>query len=796
MILEKNNAKNSSAKLLPNFLIYLKEPATILDIKGNILVYNKNIQQLYDVEDSLFGHSNYFELCSSQRIDTPFESPQDLIDCIKNNQNNHQVISKHKNKVIQWVVSKIPLENECSGFLLLGHDISNVINNTLEQTFRDAMIDHIPAQIFWKDTDLVYLGCNKAFVDSLGLQSKQEVVGKTDFELPVSKKNSEAYRADDNVVIRTKQPKLNIEETQILEDGSDRILLTSKVPLFDASNKIYAVLGIYIDITEHKKIERSLQAANQAKEEFIRNMSHDIRTPLSGIIGISSLMERDAKTQEEKDRALMVNVSGEQLLSLLSSVLDIVSIDSSNENQLNEDVFDVRDLLKNLYELELPTIKLKNLELRITVDNEVPVWIQSDAIKIHRILLNLLGNALKFTEKGFIEIGAHLKSKSNNKLVLEFFVRDTGIGMAYLDQKKIFKQFYRINPSTQGIYTGYGVGLHIVKKYTQLLKGKINVESTLGRGTLVTVTIPMINSRKVSNPTHQKSLPFLLNNKKAPKPQISYLKGATQCLDRECSKPYILLIEDNAIALKMAEAILIQANCYVQSVTRGAQALVLFKNNVFDLVLSDLGLPDISGIELAHKFREFEQQSGRKPVPIIGLTAQTLTEAERITLGSGMNKMLVKPLRFELLQDVLREFIPAKSTLANADFAEGDILAEQLTQFPLLDTETGITNLGSEETLREILQLLIAEIPRDRQVMEKAYSQKDPRQLKQLVHKLKSGALYSGTIRLQQICQSLENSLKEDESQFSKKSVQLYQSLLIALDATTQTVQEWLERFQ
>ena len=220
---------------------------------------------------------------------------------------------------------------------------------------------------------------------------------------------------------------------------------------------------------------------------------------------------------------------------------------------------------------------------------------------------------------------------------------------------------------------------------------------------------------------------------------------------------------------------------------------MLFKNNVFDLVLSDLGLPDISGIELAHKFREFEQHSGRKPVPIIGLTAQTLTEAERKASGSGMNKMLVKPLRFELLQDVLREFIPVKNTLANADFAEGDILAEQLTQFPLLDTVTGITNLGSAEALSEILQLLIAEIPHDRQAIETAYSQNAPTQLKNLVHKLKSGALYSGTIRLQEICQSLEGALKNDDSQFSKKSIQLYQCLLLTLNATTQAVQKWLQ---
>ena len=671
----------------------------------------------------------------------------------------------------------------------------------MDESILTILLSFLPHAIFWKDIHLVFQGCNKQFAQQFGYEDPLEIIGKTDYDFPFPAHLIEAYRTDDQRIIATGVAKLNYEETQTQPDGTEKTVLVSKVPFYNKERTIIlGVLGIYTDITDRKNAEIELrfakekaEAANKAKEEFIRNMSHDLRTPLSGIIGMSALIEQDAKTIEEKERAQMVNSSGEQLSLLLNSVLDVVATDSALENRLNSSVFDVRELLNQLCELQLPTIKLKNLDLQIIVDSEVPRLIQSDPTKLHRILLNLLGNAVKFTEKGGIEIGLRLKKRNDQQHDLEFSIRDTGIGIALADQKKIFKRFYRINSSTQGIYPGYGVGLHIVKKYTQLLKGKIEVTSQLGVGTLVKLFVPIQIATGLVDETNLKRHTSLVKERFAGSEMVCNKKIIMQCMEKNCLKPYVLLIEDNVIALRTAETILIQSGCCVQSATNARQAMILFKNNVFDLVLSDLGLPDISGIELAHKFREFEQHSGRKPVPIIGLTAQTLTEAERKASGSGMNKMLVKPLRFELLQDVLREFIPAKNTLANADFAEGDILAEQLTQFALLDIENGITNLGSEETLREILQLLIAEIPHDRQVMETAYSQNNPTQLKNLVHKLKSGALYSGTIRLQEICQSLERALKDDDSQFSKKSVQLYKLLHLTLNETTQAIHEWLK---
>ena len=521
----------------------------------------------------------------------------------------------------------------------------------MDKLILNTLLNYLPHAIFWKDVNFIFRGCNKQFAQQFAYEDPTEIIGKTDYDFPFPPHLVEAYRADDQQIIETGIAKLNYEERQIQPNGTEKTVLVSKVPFYDEEKIIIGVMGIYTDITDRKKAENDLkraknkaETANQAKEEFIRNMSHDIRTPISGIIGMSSLIEQEAQTKKIKERAKMVNMSGEQLLTLLSSVLDIVAIDSAKESQMNLCIFNIRELLSNLYDLELPTIQLKKLLLHIHVENAVPTFIQSDPVKIHRILLNLLGNALKFTEKGFVEIKLGLKSKTNHKVILEFSIQDSGIGIAHQDQKKIFKRFYRVNPSTQGIYSGYGIGLHIVKKYIQLLKGQINMKSTPGKGTTFTLNIPalLVPSSNMNNNTVIESAYPPLRSKP------SAIKDSKQ--------PYLLLIEDNIIALKTVETIVKLAHCDFKSAMSGKEAFKLFQTEHFDLIFSDLGLPDISGIKLAQLFRQFEKKQGRNPVPIIGLTAQTLSEAEQNALLAGMNKILIKPIRYELLQNILKEF--------------------------------------------------------------------------------------------------------------------------------------------
>ncbi|STX52393.1 sensory box histidine kinase/response regulator [Legionella busanensis] len=617
------------------------------------------------------------------------------------------------------------------------------------------LINHLPHAIFWKDCNLVFQGCNRIFAKKLGFSEPQDIIGKTDFDL-LPAEAAVKYRRDDKMVIESGQAKLDYEETFIQPNGAKRTVLVSKVPFYDDKKVIVGILGIYTDITQRKKQEEQLkkakknsEAANRAKDEFIRNMSHDIRTPLSGIIGMSSLLEQEAHTHEEREHAHMLNISSEQLLILLNSVLEIVATGSAIEADSKLSKFNIYELIQYICDLELPAIKIKNLDLKVNIDKEVPKFIQTDQVKLHRILLNLLGNAVKFTNKGCIEIIVRLEKKCGNKTNLEFLIKDTGIGIKPEDKQKIFTRFYRANPSAQGIYSGYGVGLHIVKKYTKLLKGHIAVESHVGQGTTFSVTIPVY---VVAN-KHD-----LTTNDEA---QYTTTVVNTSVWLKNGDKPCILIVEDNAIALKTAETILKQANCQFQSAQNGARAIELFREYKFDLILLDIGLPDIYGNELTKIFRRIEQEENIIATPIIGLTAYSPANTEAMLLKAGMNKVITKPFRLAALNELLTIFVKDKVSTTD-NIAKPTSLANlffEVTKYPLIDVEQGINTIGSVSSLTELLQMLFNETPTHLKELEQAWHEENIVLMGRVIHKMKGGALCCGAAQMQYACHVFEQKL-------------------------------------
>jgi PAS domain S-box-containing protein len=669
--------------------------------------------------------------------------------------------------------------------------------------FVNELVDQIPAAIFWKNLQSVFMGCNKTFASFASLSSPQDIIGKTDFDLPWGESYAHLYRNDDREIINSKQPKKQIEENQTLADGSEIVLLTSKIPLFSRTGQVMGVLGIYHDITERKKMELSLQhakenaeAANRVKDEFIANMSHDIRTPLTGIIGISAILEQEVQKIEEKEHAHLVHVSGEQLLTLLNSVLDIVSIGDKQENHVKIKSININQLLHNIAELELPTLKLKHLELTVDVDDRVPEFIKTDEVKLHRVILNLLGNAIKFTDKGHVGLKVHYTPITNKKGQLDLFVSDTGPGIAADDQDKVFDRFFRSNPSYKGQYTGFGVGLHIVQQYVALLKGSISLESELGIGTTFKVSIPVAMcapNKKVpqTTPVHRA---YNFINEKSVTPAVTNEK--THPVQKSNNSPLILLVEDNPIALKVVESVSKDAHCTYLSATTGEQALKLAEENEFDLILSDIGLPGISGNELASSIRTLEKRLNKKTIPIIGLTAHAANAAEQESLQAGMSKVISKPITLAILKGILNEFVPsdekptAKANGFEKDLPNSEAELFNLLQFPLLDIEAGIYTLGSVETLKELVtDMFHDDIPRDLDAIKKAHSLQNWEEVERLAHKMKSGALYCGLVRMKYACQYLERYQKAGHSHLQSA---LYQQLIITIEHTHAAISEWV----
>lgn len=515
------------------------------------------------------------------------------------------------------------------------------------QDYYESILAVMPGHVYWLDKNNVFLGCNDLQAANAKLQSRKEIVGKTNFDLPWKDQAEELNRLN-KIVMDSGMPH-TAEEYAVMANGL-AIYFSQKTPLRDKNNKIIGVLGVSIDITERKKMEVALrrakeaaEVASHAKTEFIANMSHDIHTPLTGIVGLSKLLKAKLHSPEEKQYAQLISDSGKQLLELLNRVLQVVSDDHLKETDVNEEIVDLRQLIQDIIHLMLPAVKIKNLNLVFDIDNPVPQKLITDGQKLHRVLLNLLDNAIKFTEKGTISLKIKVEVDNKEYVQLQFNVQDTGIGIADELQTQIFDRFFRIDTSCakeQSELGGHGIGLHIAQNYVLLLGGDLKLESELGKGSIFYFSLPMKVVEFSSNAE--------LQNADYAKDAAASLKGGPS--------PFVLLIESNIVALRFLEGLCAQTGCRFLSAADGEQALQLIKEKAFDLIITDVELPGISADELTRSIREWEQAFDKKAIPIVGLTTHTLDESEG-PLPSGMNKIISKPVDLVVMQKLLREFV-------------------------------------------------------------------------------------------------------------------------------------------
>lgn len=500
----------------------------------------------------------------------------------------------------------------------------------------------MPGHVYWLNKDNIYLGCNDIQAKSAGLSSRKEIIGKkTKDLLPIA----EALEIDrvNLDIMKSGEPLTTIENANM--DQGEGVYFSQKVPLRDERNQVIGLLGISIDITELKKAEANLvlakeaaEAANQAKTQFIANMSHDIRTPLSGVVGLSKLLEDKLQDNENKQYARWINESGTQLLTLLNEVLELVSNDVMNEYSVNEERFELRQCIESITALEFPMVSLKGLAMRVIIDDKVPRWLIGDRTKLHRVLLNLLGNAIKFTLSGSISIEVDLLRIDVDRAYLSFKVTDTGIGIADELKAKIFDRFFRAEPSYQGGHVGHGIGLHVAQSYVNFLGGRIDLisEPDVGSTFSFDLTFKLAEMDTVNELANDEALPFCA---------------------RDISSYHVLVVEDNLIASHMITLLVRQVGCQVTSVLSATEALTAVSGFNYDLILTDIGLPDFSGFELVQKIRLKESDANQRAVPIIGLTAHALVFNADNSLYKGMNDVFCKPIDFKTMQQIIHSYI-------------------------------------------------------------------------------------------------------------------------------------------
>lgn len=362
------------------------------------------------------------------------------------------------------------------------------------------VISNIPFSIYWTNSDLIFLGCNANYARNVNL-SPEQVIGKNIYELNISKEIADYHHNADQKVIETGRPLLEVEHLEKIND-KEEIISTSRVPLFDMEGRIAGIIGISTNVTERKQREKALQlakdaaeAANRSKSEFLANMSHEIRTPMNGIMGVTDLLFFTQLTPEQERYTRLIKASSDSLMHIINDILDISRIEAG-KMELTEEPFNLEDVLIQIVDAFSVPAHEKGLALYYKIDPKVNVSLIGDAGRLNQIIVNILGNAVKFTEKGEIGLICSLKQDNGNISLLNFDIIDTGIGIQSEKLKMIFDSFTQIDSSYSRQIGGTGLGLAIAKKLAHLMKGDISPESEFGKGTKFSITIPFANHNR------------------------------------------------------------------------------------------------------------------------------------------------------------------------------------------------------------------------------------------------------------------------------------------------------------
>lgn len=475
-----------------------------------------------------------------------------------------------------------------------------------------------------------------------------------------------------------------------------RHYLSHKRPLRNLNDEIIGLVGISIDITEEKALKDALMiekekalAASRAKSDFIANMSHDLRTPLTGISGLSEHLQLLAKQQAEQESTALdtsplasspfvtavathaadILQSAQALLAFCNTVLSVAKRDKQ-QAPAEQMAFRLTDLLDHQIHLFQPSAQHKGITLSYTLAPEVPGELCGPAQIIERILMNLIGNAIKFTASGFVTLTASLQTTADlpdssdpaSAYTLSIAITDTGIGIADDQQALIFEQFTRLSPSFEAVYEGSGLGLYSVSQYLSEINGSVSVESTPGIGSCFTITLPCTLPTEQAELTDYTPLPHTplqheaaggshsLGSPPADKgiyPAPKAAKGMSE------SGMRVLLVEDHPIAAKAASLLLQSLHCEVTHADTGELAISYAAEHPYDLILLDIGLPDIDGLAVAARIRALPGEHAATPIAALTGHADDLDTAEAAE-RLAISHLLTKPADMASLSALLK----------------------------------------------------------------------------------------------------------------------------------------------
>ena len=500
-----------------------------------------------------------------------------------------------------------------------------------------TLIDSLPDLIFFKNIQGRYILNNKAHLEFLGVKDQSEVVGKTVLDFHRNGQAGEFYE-EELEIIKSGKPMLESEQLIFHKTKNEnRWFLVSRIPLKNKDGEIKGILGVGHDITNRKQSEAALRQtydeleqtnkelieANKVKSQFLANMSHEIRTPLNAVIGMTGLLLDTPLNEEQRDFAETIYNSGDILLSLINDILDFSKIEAQ-KIELEKQPFDIRDCIEEALDLVASKASDKNLELLYSLDEGLSTNVIGDVTRVRQIIVNLLGNAIKFTEEGEIVVRVSGQLKDYNNYMLHFSVRDTGLGIPLERQSRMFQSFTQVDASTTRKFGGTGLGLAISKQLSELMGGTMWLKSTGIPSEGTTFHFTILTELSIESEVRT---------------DLSALSGKR-----------VLIVDDNKTNRNILNQQTSSLRMISKTVASGPEALVILKNtDEFDLAILDYQMPEMDGIMLAEEIKKIPE---RRSLPLILLSSYGYHHNKNMNL-TNFAATLTKPIKFSQLHSAM-----------------------------------------------------------------------------------------------------------------------------------------------
>ncbi|TGE28569.1 PAS domain-containing protein [Hymenobacter metallicola] len=500
-----------------------------------------------------------------------------------------------------------------------------------QQEFIRQIVDTSPNFLYVTNPAGMPTFTNVSFADAL-LRSHHE---QTDLTADTPEAAELRQLATWNDVVIATRDEVSGEMPFTLATGEVRQLQVVKRPLL-RPNGVLEVLTVCTDITELKRAKREAEAAATARENFLANMSHEIRTPMNGVLGMAGLLTRTPLSAQQQEYVSIIRNSGNHLLGLLNDILDVAKI-TSGKLELEQIPFDVNQTLQAVGQTLSFQATAKGLSFTINPVVAAQPFVLSDSQRLSQVLLNLLSNSLKFTERGGITLTARLLDETDDTLTINFLVADTGLGVAVDKQESIFSTFTQAYADTSRRFGGSGLGLSISSSLVAQLGGHLLMSSEPGQGTCFGFTLTFV---KASAQAVREANPQ--ENEQDLAQAVQDIRGLR-----------VLLVEDHDVNRQLAQLVLESYDVAVETASDGASALALFEHHLYDVILMDIQMPGMNGLEATARIRQHPDES-RAQTPIIALTANAFLADNEKYLAAGMNDCLAKPFEAtELVRKIL-----------------------------------------------------------------------------------------------------------------------------------------------